>query len=363
MPSLCRTCDEDAEIFHGNGEEARFVELEDCKHTIEVGALIQWMTSAPESAEHNSGGNNPKIVDLKKCPDCKIIIRNTRSLNTFIQASLKDIEQVKLKVCGDPKENKMVQRILNEKLKVILDRGSYKTETVSLRPLYLSLYSETEFGRRPVAKPKQALIALMSKFELVEALKEICSSFDKRDKQRLQRTMHVVAIEKFEQRIRMAAEFMAYYRNSEQQRADISTEISFLQMMGNAIVKTCGRIFTLIEGKLVSEAFEVANKYGSGNESVRSEFTRLVNKALTRIGISVIENPIILKCISFQLGNWYKCCNGHIFSIADYGEEWVRNKCPECESVIIGDDNHALERDKSSGTENDGATASAIQMV
>lgn len=90
-PSLCRICDKDKveEIFFGyeGDEDARFIELEDCKHVIEVKGLIQWMNTEPDSTGASSNDGNPSSIQLKKCPKCKTEIRHTKALNTYTQVS------------------------------------------------------------------------------------------------------------------------------------------------------------------------------------------------------------------------------------------------------------------------------------
>lgn len=86
MPTLCRVCNKDQveKIFFGkeDEEDARFIELEDCKHIIEVSALLRWMKSALES---NSDEPDPikNCVQMKRCPQCKEIICKTKSLSVF----------------------------------------------------------------------------------------------------------------------------------------------------------------------------------------------------------------------------------------------------------------------------------------
>lgn len=94
----------------------------------------------------------------------------------------------------------------------------------------------------------------------------------------------------------MATLFIDSYRNTEQQRADISNEISFLQLMGDVIVKASGQPFNDTGKKLLNDAFEVANKYGSATESVQKEFIGLVNEACKHssgLGISLEEKQMI----------------------------------------------------------------------
>lgn len=360
IPRLCRVCDKDEveEIFFGREDEkdARFIELEDCKHVIEVNGLIQWMNSEPDSSESNSQNS----IQFKKCPKCKTVIRHTRSLNTFIQASLRDIQEVKLKTYGHPRENRTTQLNLNRKSKDLLERGSFKVKTVHLSAIYAEIFHKTTFEGNVWPRPKHILIELTNKFELVEALKKICLSFEKRSKIR-QQNVSTKAIEKFEERIRISAKFIKDYRNCDQKRIDIATEISFLQMMGDVIVKACNQTFNDAGKKLLDEAFELANKYGSATDSVREEFVRLVSEACKHssgLGISLEEKRMVLRAMGFQRGHWYKCPNGHIYCIADCGGAVMTSQCPDCGSVI-GGTSHSLVSGNSLASEMDGASVPA----
>lgn len=211
MPRLCRICNKDEveEIFFGDEDEedARFIELEDCKHVLEVNGLLNWMKTEPESDESNPDANNRNSIQLKKCPKCKTDIRHTKSLNTFIQASLRDIQQVKLKTCGDPEVNKVTQIILFEKVEEILKSNSFGNDTLHLKSIYEDILKETQLKKSEMfAKPNQTLVQLNNKFELVEGLGKIHKAFN--DRQRAHKNLSSEVLENFDSRLQMAASFI-----------------------------------------------------------------------------------------------------------------------------------------------------------
>lgn len=361
VPRFCRICDEDKvkEIFFGNEDEedARFIELEDCNHVIEVHGLIYWMNDKPQPDENNpNSANNGNSIQLKTCPKCKTVIRHTKSLNTFMQASLSDIQQVKLKTCGDPEENRMNQHILFEKVEEVLkDEESFANDLLNLRSIYKDIMISTK-PKPGFAKPNQKLIELNNKFELVLRLKEVSSVFQKREKPHQSICAETAAT--FESRLRMAALFVKDYKNSAQQRADISTEMSFLQLMADVIDKASKQPFNDTGKQLLKDAFKFANRYGAATERVRKEFQAMVAEASnhsTGIGISIEEKQMILKAMDFKRGHWYKCPNGHIYAIGECGGAMQRSKCPEC-GQTIGGASHTLEHGNTLATEMDGAT-------
>lgn len=93
-PNLCRECDKDelTEVFFGyeDEEDANFVYLPDCKHTIEARGLEMWLTS--------SGG---KQITSKRCPKCKVPIRNCRRFMNLIRQHHRDIITVKMRSFGN----------------------------------------------------------------------------------------------------------------------------------------------------------------------------------------------------------------------------------------------------------------------
>lgn len=326
---------------NANEKQARFIELKDCQHVFEVNELIECMQTEPDSVA--------KSIELKKCPTCKTVIRRTNALNPFIRASLGDIECVKARHSGDPKKNRIAQIDLNRKVERILDKKTFKVKTVQLRPIYVDLLHETEFNKKRITKAK--LVELTNKFELAEMLKMICVKFEKRQKS--QQNVRTKLTEIFKDRLQTAAVFIEDFRNAEQQRDDIAAEVSFLQLMGDVIVKTCGQPFNDTGKKLLNDAFELASKCGSATESVRKEFRELVSEAceqLSGIGISSEDKGIVLRYMGFQREYWFKCPNGHIYCIGEYSE------CPECESRM---DDADLSLNRILTTEMDDTTAPA----
>jgi hypothetical protein len=78
-------------IIFGNEHKkcARFVELEDCGHIIEVTGLDQWM---------KSNHNKSTLIQLKKCPKCSVEIRQTPRYGNIIKETLNHIEEVKSEI-------------------------------------------------------------------------------------------------------------------------------------------------------------------------------------------------------------------------------------------------------------------------
>lgn len=223
---MCRICDKAAveEIFFGNEDEgnARFIELDDCKHIIEVNGLIQWMNAKPESSSDSNDNNS---IQLKKCPKCKTIIRSTKALNTYIQASLRDIQEVKLKVNGDRRTIRLAQETLYSKIDRILndDNGErLRNDPLNIRSIYTVMYYKMNPNSKSLPTNQQ-LIETSNIFDMAEKLLEIGDSLNVIIGRQPDHIKELT--DAFEGRLRIAVEHIRQFKNSAQQRNDISIEI------------------------------------------------------------------------------------------------------------------------------------------
>lgn len=361
IPHLCRVCNKDQveEIFFGNEDEknARFIELVDCKHIIEVDGLMQWMRSEPGSTESNATDSNQINIQLKKCPKCKTEIRNTNALNTFIQASLKDVQQVKLQTYGNRKDNLDMQNDLNERTKLAQKGQLFH----GLRPIFQQIERETELKPNSTSKPKpkHVLIENYNKFRLANRLLKIFKCFDERNP--TAKTICDKMITLFTDRMKFATDFIKSYRNCDQKRQDIETEIEFLYVMAQVIAKSSHATINETGTNLLNDAFKLAHQYGNATETIQSEFKKMVDDAFkqsTGLGISINEQKMILKAMGFQKGHWYKCPNGHYYCIGECGGAMQKSVCPDCKAEI-GGGNHSLVAGNTLATEMDGALTPA----
>ncbi len=54
----------------------------------------------------------------------------------------------------------------------------------------------------------------------------------------------------------------------------------------------------------------------------------------TGMGISEVERMEIIKALDMKQGHWFKCPNGHFYSIGECGGAMQIGKCNECGAAI-----------------------------
>ena len=101
-PDKCRVCayKEVCEVFFGTEDEpdAKFVQLEDCGHVLEVTALDNWMDQSQDTRD------GAVDIQLRRCPKCKTPIQRSLRYGAIVNKTLSDIESVKSRIIGDKKQ-------------------------------------------------------------------------------------------------------------------------------------------------------------------------------------------------------------------------------------------------------------------
>lgn len=113
-PELCLLCNkgECEEVAFGLElkNDARFVVLKDCGHTVGENQILTWMKPEPTST----------AIQLKRCPHCSTTIRHTKFLNRYIALTLRDIDKIKTIIHGSNTENKEKQKALIQNIKNVM---------------------------------------------------------------------------------------------------------------------------------------------------------------------------------------------------------------------------------------------------
>ncbi|XP_051562536.1 NFX1-type zinc finger-containing protein 1-like [Myxocyprinus asiaticus] len=346
-PDKCRVChpDDVMEIFFGNEDEpdARFIQLEDCKHLFESTGMDTYMVMD----EVQGAELDQRAIRLKDCPRCRTPIRRNLRYGAHINRSLAAIEMVKEKIDGVP----AVNRHQHETLVLQLDG---KTN--------LRKYLHEEFASLKETLDTNTLSC--QQLWHLENLMSFLESFGKLKKMEKENITDTDNILVFSRKVGEGLNFLLdpTQRFSEQQVADLERELKRLFYLAdlNARCKTVLSKFHDVvlhaEVQQLREILQDTLPFTAGLEvTVKKMFTKLDTKLpCIGLGITDEERVMILKAIDLNKGHWYKCQNGHVYAIGECGGAMEESKCPECHTAI-GGANHSLVHGNAVATEMDGA--------
>ncbi|XP_067416155.1 NFX1-type zinc finger-containing protein 1-like [Emydura macquarii macquarii] len=327
-PPKCRTChrDELAEIFFGDEDEpdARFVLLEDCGHVLEVRGLDRWMDGDPDEGQ-------AQHVQLKVCPKCSTPIQHNTRYNNVIKAIQQKIKEIKLKIQGNREEleagkQQLLHRLNNDRdLTAWSGLGRSVMKTVSRQSL-LDLENTLNF--------------LASLCRLKEQVKRCTVARERNLKRKIE------AVERWVGRKRPA--FTA------QQLRECRQEIKRISYLGNVFERLSG--YENQQAPLSTEALALANE-AVGVLQRQEPFTQSQEESLQQLlekieeqfpaaelPLSEAERVMVTEAMQFGRGHWYRCPQGHLYTIGECGRPMQQSSCPEC-GAAIGGQNHVLTRD------------------
>ncbi|KAL4098189.1 hypothetical protein QTP88_022837 [Uroleucon formosanum] len=366
-PPLCRICQEDevTTILFGNEDEpnARFIYLEDCKHTIESDALTKWMNQ------------NDEEICLKQCPLCKTPILKTQRFLNQVKVILDDISKIKTKQYGE----------------IFVIRGQTKTIIKSLQLLdkhFISNYignrhQSIKHSWNKFCKPLFGLRNKRSKFTLpandIESLNFVIdlfittSKFKNRIKEIKDGQRKQTIINHFDWILSVA--FTYAQQLSNQQKSDIGKEmvrgsriINLFEIMSNRKFQTAvtmqtsdtkeiKKIVDNMEALLMSCSIYTSNI----DEDIQSLTKEIQQKIDDLPLITDDERRMVHAAMSTNFlggikaqGHWCKCPNGHIYCITECGGPMQQSICPECK-VEIGGQGHQHVSGITVASEMDGA--------
>ncbi|XP_033104281.1 NFX1-type zinc finger-containing protein 1-like [Anneissia japonica] len=339
-PKKCRICDKEEvkEIFFGTEDDdsARFIEINECGHIIEVRALDSWM----ELAQDN---NDPQVtVQLKGCPKCKTTIRNSLRYGDVIKSRFNDIESVKEKIKGERERDSVIKSFPKR-----CRTGFYRCGREVHVPIWLQKLIRDKFHKDASL---QEIIDLRNKVEFVLQLHTI-----KLNLCLFHSAENYVDINA---RAKALENVLEKYKNdilSEQQLYDIEIQLRWMQAAINYLkLKNTP--------KSEDDLKEIKNILDH-NIHFPSDFSELTSlfdtvKKRSGLGISDDERIMIVKAMDLAKGHWYKCPNNHVYAIGDCGGANQESTCPECKEAI-GGTQHRLTSGNEVASEMDGARYSA----
>ncbi|KAG4081169.1 hypothetical protein HA402_014617 [Bradysia odoriphaga] len=357
-PKLCRICNKDSveEILFGDEDEpdARFILLMDCNHIIEVNGLLNWV-KLQDGSNSISGGTS---IQMKTCPRCKTVIRQTKALNTFTQSCLRDLEAVKLKIFGNVEDNHLEQILLHNRISNHnIDGMDTLSNPRQIRFIYEQLLKNTKPNKNGlIGIPKGDIRKNENIYQIWTNVIETLTAFSVA-KRGAYKTVSTLKIDQLELRANQLLCFMGNFSNNQQEIEDVQAEVRLLQLSSKVAMHVNTKVFSDNGQKIIREAFDGVLQCRF-TDDVKNNFEKRINEAnklQSGLGISLEEKNMILQVMGFSKGHWYKCPNGHIYCIGECGGAMQQSKCPECGS-IIGGSSHRLVSDNALATEMDGAT-------
>lgn len=352
-PNKCREChhDEVSEIFFGTEDEpdARFIQLEHCKHLFEVSAMDTYMAQD----EDQKAGLDQLVIKLKECPKCRAPIRRNLRYGAHINRSLAQIEQVKEKINGKRDEIKLKQKALR---------------TVLSQQLHLKDYMPEKYNhiRDKLTKSDLSLRMLCHQENLI-MFQERMGKLQKTAEERMSSSNKEVFSARLGECIRFVED--SGQRFSEQQVWDLEREMQRLSYLAE-LNSRCGKndldVMMTLSVK-VNQEVNVLRKVLVDTKPFTEEDERWVKQALadldsklplSGLGVTDQERVMIVKAMGLRQGHWYKCPNGHVYAIGDCGGAMESRRCPDC-NATIGGTNHNLTSGNEVASEMDGAQHAA----
>ncbi|XP_071084840.1 NFX1-type zinc finger-containing protein 1-like [Haliotis cracherodii] len=351
-PRLCRECnhDEVTSIMFGTEDEpdAKFVELEDCGHIVEVSAMDQYMKMVPEN----------DAIQLKACPHCKTQIRRNIRYGSDIKRMLKDIDTVKKKYIGKDERIK----VLKAQLEAEASREVGREERKEKMEMLNKGYGNSEVGLNAIQNQFRFMKRVSKLFDAFEKLADDCKEAVLRPVLR-DAISGMKELEKFRQWLMETRSSLSDQEISDaQDEVDRNKAILRLLKIEKIIANRNLDLPEALQKEL--QAIQGTLKYGKKFSKQRQDRVKVVFENLKKhvpesgLGISEEERVDIVKAMGLTSGHWFRCPNGHIYAIGDCGGATEESKCPEC-NAGIGGSGHRLRSDNALAPEMDGARFAA----
>ena len=357
-PRLCRICDKDevTETFFGTEDEpgALFVELIDCGHVIEVGAMDSYMALQPETEEDLSERWGESVetqsIKLKGCPKCNTPIRRSFRYADIVKQLLHDIDVVK-------------QKMLDEETNMIHKRDKLARKLRELSNSFPACDLSTFINWLRQRRSTDELTTIENQLRLLEQICKVRSTV-KKDLLKIEGNstnphLYKVSVSKdlsSTKRQAAASEvsleldrlqtMLMGFQISEQVLLDIRDEILRTGLLLRLRSVECDLIERSVQLDTCNQSrlckIETQLTQGKRISSAESEEIEAeINKLRIESGLGILskeERIMIVKAMKFAKGHWYKCPNGHVYAIGECGGANQESTCPECHSVIGGRD-------------------------
>ncbi|XP_030831842.1 NFX1-type zinc finger-containing protein 1-like [Strongylocentrotus purpuratus] len=360
-PKKCRICDKEEVtriLFGGEDDnDARFVELEDCKHVIKADALDQWMKT--ESGNKDKSG--AISIKLKECPWCKTPIRRNLRYGNLVKQALNDINAVKRNIFGNESTIHYLRQNLQEKLREVEIMDMFMAiheklflQTMDARRFYDMVSSTSALSHGQITALKNRVCFLEEMRDVAEALQSLRSpSLNQQYVNQMKSEIGVMQTWLCQEPIN---------RMSQQQTDDANREAKRLHLALNLfrilVEEPVARDRASEEVKAAElQLFDGKALTAQGADQVKSLLKKIVSKS-GGLGISEKERKDIVAAIGLTQGHWHKCPRGHVYAIGECSGAIQMVSCPEC-GLEVGDTYYRLTEGNMADSEMDGARHSA----
>ena len=354
-PRLCRIChkDEVTRLRFGNEQDknARFIELSDCGHVVEVIAINYWM-------DEDSGSDD---IKLKQCPICQTPIRISYRYADIVKEKLASIEKVKARM--NLEEENCQQ--LTKKLKTVAfslkrkypDISRQRKSSLERKHNDEQMFSSSSYGILMGWLQQRKTMAELSTIK--NQMKILIQIYKIRERMKLdllKKTPYGVltppsashsddvflqAARDIDEALDHLEEDLMKFQVSYQRLVDIRDELVCVSFSLNIRVIQC----KIEEGSITVASDQekwlktLGRQLDAGQKLGKEAFDHIedtINEIREECGLESLpaeERIKIFRLMNFYQGLWHKCPNGHPSN--------VEGECPEC-GAAVGDRSDTL---------------------
>ncbi|XP_071520848.1 NFX1-type zinc finger-containing protein 1 isoform X2 [Panulirus ornatus] len=337
-PPLCRICDveELTEFLLSRLEgddDARFVFLEDCGHTIEVHGLEGWLHQ--ERAE----------IHMKTCPRCRKPIYNNRRYQSLILETYRAVKIVKNRYFT------LMPKVKRKEIEVILQDleigGYFMLQTRELqKKLGINLANNSH---KQNFISKNQLILIQFQAQVLKKATDIVKPLFERN---LQFQYHL-SVNQYENRklTKNAKRLQARVEGivelvmgksftiSSQMVDEVSCELQRLMILPAywAVQEEYNSYGNIGLQKITAQLEKLMDPTVKFDEEVDTKVCALLKECERFVGslkITHSKKIKIMQGVGLAQGNWYNCPKGHIYCVTEFQGAVKNDNCPFCLSVV-----------------------------
>ncbi|CAH1269010.1 ZNFX1 [Branchiostoma lanceolatum] len=329
-PDKCRVCDrkEVTEIVFRTEAEpgARFVQLEDCGHVLEVTGLDRWMDKTS------------KTIRLKTCPKCKAPIRHSLRYGNIIKNMLAMIEKVKKKWHDDVQMAK-TEATADKLMRMLRDADEERYCAETSEDLLRQMKRNRLYSLDEAAMYENKALILKKLAELKKKRREYFLSG------------HIVLLD-FEEMKKEVEEMEKWLRRrtdrvGEQEWEELGremTRLNFLlklRVLQEEIRKKGINLDDETKESLVLVTRRLTDlkPFNATREELVKHVMKKIEALMPRLSLALLnacdEEPVqVVKTSGLTQGHWCACRNGHVYAIGDSGGVAMESTCPECNAGL-----------------------------